>query len=146
MLNTPLFNFASRMQIKRIYVQKQSVKVPAQGLSLAFPGSENKAKVVSVKNLWKRARVDNQPTPVKDFINFKQMSGNEIILNLENHTHFVTSELLGGLLALAKHDRNYEFNWNNHPVTAMALSDLKSRIGYMNSKHLIQTCLVLDKL
>ena len=62
------------------------------------------------------------------------MSGNEIILNLENHENFETSELIGGLLALAKHDRDYTFNWNNHPITAEALMDLKKRIGHMNAK------------
>jgi hypothetical protein len=34
------------------------------------------------------------------------MSGNEIILNLENHENFATTELIGGLLALAKRDKN----------------------------------------
>jgi hypothetical protein len=74
------------------------------------------------------------------------MSGNEIILNLENHENFATSELIGGLLALAKHDRKYKFNWNNHPITAEALNDLKRRIGFMNSKGVLQTALVLDGL
>lgn len=44
-----------------------------------------------------------QPTPVKDFMNFKVMeSGSEILLNLENHKHLTDHELLGGLLELRK--------------------------------------------
>ena len=74
------------------------------------------------------------------------MTGNEIILNLENHEHFATSELIGGLLALGQYDRHYKFNWNNHPVTAEALKDLQGRIGNMNAKNLIQTAILLDKL
>jgi len=47
---------------------------------------------------------------------------------------------------LVKHDRKYKFNWNNHPITAEALADLKNRIGYMNSKGVLQTALILDGL
>jgi hypothetical protein len=65
------------------------------------------------------------------------MSGNEIILNLENHVNLATSELIGAMLELGKRDRASEFNWNNHPITASALKDLKHRIGHMNSKNLI---------
>lgn len=74
------------------------------------------------------------------------MSGNEIILNLENHEHFTTGELIGGLIELGKRDRQYKFNWNNHPITASAMIDLKSRIGSMNSKNVLQTAIVLDCL
>ena len=40
-------------------------------------------------------------TPIKDFINFKEMSSNEILLNLENHKNFASSELVGGLVELS---------------------------------------------
>ena len=47
-----------------------------------------------------------QPTPLHDFINFKEMkSGNEVLLNLENHEHFDHSELLGGLIELCNRDK-----------------------------------------
>jgi hypothetical protein len=133
------------MAIKRIYIKKQTA-MPTQGLTLAFPGTSARAKNVKLLTEWKRANVDKQPTPIKDFLNFKLMSGNEVILNLENHEHFSTSELIGGLLALSQHDRLYRFNWNNHPTTATALKDLKGRIGNMNAKNLIQTAIILDKL
>ena len=68
---------------------------------MAFPGTNARAKNVKLLTEWKRANVANQPTPIKDFLNFKQMTGNEVILNLENHEHFSTSELIGGLLALS---------------------------------------------
>ena len=42
-----------------------------------------------------------QRTPIKDFINFKEMSSNEILLNLENHKNFASSELVGGLVELS---------------------------------------------
>jgi len=74
------------------------------------------------------------------------MHGNEIILNLENHKNFETSELIGGLLELAHRDRDYNFNWNNHPVTAHAIRDLRNRIGYMNSKGILQSAMILDGL
>lgn len=46
-----------------------------------------------------------QPTPIKDFMNFKLMKSNEILLNLENHEHLANSELVGGLIELAKRDK-----------------------------------------
>jgi hypothetical protein len=45
-----------------------------------------------------------QRTPIKDFINFKQMSSNEILLNLENHRNFASSELVGALIELSVRD------------------------------------------
>ena len=74
------------------------------------------------------------------------MSGNEILLNLENHENFTDSELVHGLIELGKRDKRYEFNWNNHPISSSALKDLNTRLGHMNYKHALQTALILDKL
>ncbi len=49
-------------------------------------------------------RVDNQPIPIKDFINFKNMDGNEIILNLDNVENLRNGELISGLFELGKRD------------------------------------------
>ena len=46
-----------------------------------------------------------QPTPINDYINFKKMKKNEILLNLENYQNFTTSELVGGLMELANRDK-----------------------------------------
>jgi len=68
----------------------------------------------------------HQPIPVKDFLNFKEMrSGNEVLLNLENHQHFAASELVGGLIELASRAKNMQIDWNEHPITKSALADLK---------------------
>jgi len=74
------------------------------------------------------------------------MTSNEIILNLENHENFATSELIGGLLELSNRDREFKYNWNNHPVTAHAIIDLKQRIGAMNAKGVLQSAKILDGL
>lgn len=47
----------------------------------------------------------HQPIPIHDFLNFKLMSSNEILLNLENHVNFANSELVGGLMELCNRDR-----------------------------------------
>jgi hypothetical protein len=52
------------------------------------------------------AKVDNQPIPLHDYVNFKKMHGNEIILNLDNVENLRNSELIGGLLELVKRDKN----------------------------------------
>lgn len=70
-----------------------------------------------------------QPIPLHDFIKFKHMSGNEILLNLDNHDNLRNGELVGGLLALANKDKKKEHDWNSHPITAKCLEDLNKRLG-----------------
>jgi len=60
---------------------------------------------LKIKTVNIRAKgVKAQATPIHDFINFKKMSGNEIILNLENHDNLTNSELVSGLMELGKKD------------------------------------------
>jgi hypothetical protein len=58
MINMPVFGFASRMKVKRIYVEKQKLKVPEGGLNLGFPGKTSPSKVIINKTLV-RARYTN---------------------------------------------------------------------------------------
>jgi hypothetical protein len=71
-------------------------------LPLAFPGSGISASNVKVIKGKTVARVGKQPVPIKDFINFKKMSGNEIILNLENVENLSNGELVSGLIELGR--------------------------------------------
>ena len=80
-----------------------------------------------------------QPTPIHDYINFKVMSSNEILLNLENYEHFSHSELLGSLVELSTRDQIEQFDWNEHPWTSAALKELKARQPNLGAKHLAQT-------
>lgn len=68
-----------------------------------------------------------QPTPINDFLNFKNMTSNEILLNLDNNENLQHSELVGGLIELTLRDRKQEHDWNEHPITAKCLEDLKIR-------------------
>eukprot|EP01017_Pseudomicrothorax_dubius_P041950 TRINITY_DN6780_c0_g2_i4.p2 TRINITY_DN6780_c0_g2~~TRINITY_DN6780_c0_g2_i4.p2 ORF type:complete len:394 (-),score=106.76 TRINITY_DN6780_c0_g2_i4:2936-4117(-) len=52
--------------------------------------------------------------PVSDFLNFKNMTGNEILLNLENAQHFRPSELAGALVELGKRPGADAVDWNGH--------------------------------
>lgn len=47
-----------------------------------------------------------QPTPIHDFMNFKKMKSNEILLNLDNYENLEHSELIGGLIELSYRDKN----------------------------------------
>ena len=141
----PQFGFASRMQQKRIYTEKVRIRFPATGLPLAFPGGTS-AKGVTIKKTKVRARFNNQPTPLHDYINFKKMSGNEILLNLDNHENLSNSELVSGLIELGRKDSKQEHDWNNHPVTDKCLVDFKKRLPSMTYKHVLQGAILLDKL
>ena len=44
--------------------------------------------------------------PIQDFMNFKKMQSNEILLNLDNNDNLEHSELVGGLNELSLRDKN----------------------------------------
>ena len=134
------------MHAKRIYVDKRMVSIPSGGLPLAFPGRETTVGNVDIRTRHARARVSNQPIPIKDFINFKKMSGNEILLNLDNNENLAHSELISGLIELGKRDKKSEHDWNQHPITTKCIKDLKSRIPVLNAKNVLQCSIVLDNL
>ena len=74
-------------------------------------------------------RIDKEPIPLHDYINFKKMSGNEILLNLDNSENLRNGELVSGLCELANRDSKKEFDWNTHPVTARCINELKGKIS-----------------
>lgn len=67
------------------------------------------------------------------------MKSNEILLNLDHNENLAHSELVGGLIELTQRDRAQEFDWNEHPITAKCLEDLKIRQPTFNAKHIAQT-------
>lgn len=143
-----MLQFSSSVKKRRIYATNTKVDLPNHlgHLQLRLPHYNREPSTLKIKQSLSRAILDHQPTPVHDFINFKKMSGNEILLNLENHANFSNSELLGAMLELAKRDRHFKFNWNNHPITAHALIDLKQRVKNMNAKGVLQAAIILDGL
>ena len=87
-----------------------------------------------------------QPTPLHDYINFKNMSGNEILINLNNVENLTQSEMMGGLLELAKRDREKKYNWNQHPITAKCIKLYVKLVQGYNAKRVIQGALMLNLL
>ena len=49
------------------------------------------------------------------------MSGNEILINLNNVDNLGQQEMMAGLLELAKHDPKGVHNWNQNPITAKCI-------------------------
>ena len=107
-------------------------------LSFAKPW-DSKARPLNFKvsSINKRANVKRQPTPVHDYINFKQMSGNEILINLNNVENLGQYELMAGLLELSKRDKKHEHNWNTNPITARCIKVYKERARGYNAKRTI---------
>ncbi len=102
------FGFASRMAQKRIYVDKHSIDLPKQTDVLNFRKPwDHAARPADIKisKVVKRATFERQPTPLHDYINFKGMSGNEILINLNNVHNLGQQEMMAGLLELAKRDK-----------------------------------------
>lgn len=83
-------------------------------------------------------RVDKQPIPLNDYINFKVMrSGNELLVNLDNCDNLRNGELVSALIELGKRDAAQEHDWNVHPIVIKALEELRVRLPRMNSKNVI---------
>lgn len=58
-------------------------------------------------------KISKLPIPLNDYIRFKEMlSGNEILLNLDNCDNLRNGELISGLIELGKRDKAHEFDWN----------------------------------
>ena len=76
------------MAQKRIYVDKHSINLPkkADGVLNFRKPWDHAARPADIKisKVVKRATFERQPTPLHDYINFKGMSGNEILINLNN--------------------------------------------------------------
>ena len=91
-------------------------------------------------------RLEKKPPLIHDFINFKRMSGNEILLNLDNYENLANSEIVGALLELGRRDPGNEHDWNNHPITYKVIRDYKQRAHLFNFKHTVRMPIALDRL
>jgi hypothetical protein len=72
--------------------------------------------------------------PIHDALDFKQMTGNEIILNLSNCEYFRHSELINGIYEISKR-MNLKVNEDvinydivNHPYIGKALAEAKKKM------------------
>ena len=108
--------------------------------------NNSKLLQVNLKSVKKRANVDRQPTPLHDYINFKGMSGNEILINLNNVDNLGQQEMMAGLLELAKRDRKQQHDWNTNPITANCLQVYTQKVRGYNAKRTIQGALMLRQL
>ena len=63
-------------------------------------------------------------------------SGNEVLINLDNHVNLEDSELIGGLINLAHRSKGMYIDWNEHSIVKKCLQDLKSRQPKLSSMHI----------
>lgn len=122
-------------------MNKENLKFPAGAGRI-----ENGPMHIILRKRKMPVRVRKQPIPLHDYINFKNMSGNEILVNLDNNDNLRNGELISGLIELAKRDKAQEFDWNNHAITAKCIEDLKKRLPRMNSNNVLQASLLLQGL
>ena len=124
-----------------MYATRTTLKYPPN-----FGRPDKGPQTVFAHRRKQQVRVRTQPNPIKDFINFKNMTGNEILLNLDNNVNLRNGELISGLLELGKRDKENEFDWNNHAITAKCFIDLKKRLPVMNSTNVIQAAMLMQSL
>ena len=74
------------------------------------------------------------------------MSGNEILLNLDQVENLRKKEILAGLLELSKRDRHFQHDWNNHPFTQKCIQFLKQNMSQYNAANTIQIAMAMDRL
>ena len=85
-----------------------------------------------------KTKTEILPPLGKDFMNFKVMSGNEILLNLENVEYLRLSELINSLIELGKRKGQETHDWELHPYTKQALELLNKRIPQLDATHTSQ--------
>jgi len=134
----------SRSRLRIVGERKKMQVPPGLGGKQSLVNGPMQVKVWSTKAPLHSLRY--QPTPIKDFMNFKTMTSNEILLNLDNHDSLADSELVGGLLELANRDAEQRFNWNEHAITASCLQDMKERQPQFAARHIAQAQLIMDRL
>lgn len=77
---------------------------------------------------------------MNDFINFRMMSGNEILLNMQNSQHFRNSELSNSLYELSRrldipiNKSHKNFDWEKHEYVKNCIEVLLRRINTFNVK------------
>lgn len=80
-------------------------------------------------------------------IRFKPMSGNQILLNLENHSQMKHAELMGALLELHKRSMaaRLEVDWNNHATMVAVVGTIRSQLPNYTSRE-VATCVLNAQL
>ena len=153
MFNMQYYMFStSNLKAKRLYVERTKLKYPArvrnvETLPFKKPWDNTSQPIrIEMKKSNVRARVKKMPTPIKDYINFKRMTGNEILLNLDNYENLSNSEIVHGLIELGKRDPGNEHDWNHHPITYKVIKDFKERAFLFNHKHIVQMPIALNRL
>lgn len=101
---------------------------------------------VKIRRPRVKSRTVSQPPLRHDFINFKVMSGNEILLNMENAQYLRTSELINSLIELGKRKNQENHDWEVHPYTRLVFAETKKRMGQLKAKHLSQLAYALNRL
>ncbi len=77
---------------------------------------------------------------MNDFINFRMMSGNEILLNMQNSQHFRNSELSNSLYELSRRislpvnetHNIKKFDWEKHEYLKNSIKIMLKRINTFN--------------
>lgn len=153
------FNFSSRYAMHRIIADRQKITLPKpEEVNLVMPmkkslrkeGKTPKKVWIDVHTTKRRALYTKQLTPVHDYINFKKMTGNEILLNLQNVEHLTISEILGALnqvVQIPEEERlEKNINWMEKPVIQDAVWKLKAHLPYMTARQLQQMPQLIEKL
>ena len=80
-----------------------------------------------------------------DYLNFKNMTGNEILINMQYSNYMTTGEVLNCLIVLHQRDRNLEYPWATHPWFQKAITKYNSKINRTNHKHVLMGISIADK-
>lgn len=93
--------FSTNAQM-RVYGEKVTLRYPPDFAKNILSGPQR----LQVNKRKMPVRVDKQPIPLNDYIDFKKMtSGNEVLINLDNCDNLRNGELISGLIELGRRDK-----------------------------------------
>lgn len=86
------------------------------------------------------------PTSTSDILNFKRMTGNEILLNLRNAAHFRDQEVVEAFRNLYLQPNIKEHDWNNHELFQNLVQRVTKHISEFSASDIAELIRYFDRL
>jgi len=132
--NTFVASKKSRGKKMRDYVRRGYTRI----LKLKFPNLREKNLTFPmnltfrVRHVWRPKKKVLPKKTRDDYIDFRRMTGNEVLLNLENSEYLNEQELASGLFELSQRKAPEGYDWNEHPWVQKIVGIIKKKAPQFN--------------
>jgi hypothetical protein len=89
---------------------------------------------IKVKSVYSPKKTYHTTPSMHDYLPFQRMSGNEMLLNMQNADKFRNIEVVECLDAFCKLDKVSDVDWNNHELFAKVIHRINSRFSQFTTQ------------